>query len=558
MTRQSVVFFSYCLVFLLIISRLFYWQVISGSKLAEAAVDQYYFTLKLPALRGTIVASDQSPLVTNKTAYLVYSEPPKIENKTEFAKKVSEILEVEENEIVEQIIKEKIVWAILARKVGEDAYKKLNELSLPGLGFEKESTRYYPEGSMSAHLLGFVGSDENGEDKGYFGLEGFYNRALYGKQGTLLQEKDARGLPILVGGVKRTHAENGQSLELYVDRSVQLILEEKLKEGLQKYGAKSGLVALMDPKSGGILGSAAYPNYDPAQYREFPEGSYLNPLVAQVYEPGSTFKALVMAAALNERLVDTKTVFDESGPVKIGEYSIRTWNDEYHGKLTMTQVLEKSSNPGMVFVGQKLGKDRLVSYINKYGFGEETGIDLEEEDSAPMRPEEEWKEIDLATSSFGQGIAVTPIQMLQAINVLANEGKLIEPHIVKKMHDPSGKTIEVKPKLVREVLRPATARIITEMLISAVDHGEAKWAKPPGYRIAGKTGTAQIPVEGHYDAEKTIASFVGFAPADDPKFVMLVILREPTSSPWGSETAAPLFFTISKELFSYYGISPKG
>ncbi len=557
MIRQTAILIGIFLVFLIVIVRLFYWQILNGSKLATVAADQYYFTLKLPAQRGPIQSSDGNPLVTNKTVYLVYSEPPKIENKTEFSKKISEILEIDEQEVRERISPDRILWAILARKINEEIYQKLKTLNLKGLGFEKESSRYYPEGSMSAHLLGFVGSDENGEDRGYFGIEGYYDRALTGNPGSLLQEKDARGLPILVGGIKRVLAEDGQSLELYLDRSVQLILEEKLKQGIEKYGAKSGLVAVLDPKTGGVLGSAAYPNFDPATYAKYPKEYYQNPLVAQVYEPGSTFKALVMAAALNERLVEPQMIFREEGPVKIGEYSIRTWNNEYHGELTMTQILEKSSNPGMVHISQKLGKNRLISYINKFGFGKMTGIDLEGEESAPLRPEEEWKEIDVATASFGQGIAVTPIQMLQAVGTLANDGILVEPHIVNKMSDQTGRSIEKKPKIIREVLRPATARIVTEMMISAVDHGEAKWAKPPGYRIAGKTGTAQIPLAGHYDTEKTIASFVGFAPAANPKFVMLVILREPTTSPWGSETAAPLFFSISRELFAYYGISPK-
>lgn len=558
MMRQTAVLFGICLIFLTIIARLFYWQIINGGKLATVAANQYYFTLNLPAQRGTIKSTDLSPLVTNKLAYLVYSEPPKITDKTEFAQKISEILDIDEYELRERISAEKIQWAVLARKVNDQTYQKLKALNLNGLGFEKESTRYYPEGSMSAHLLGFVGSNENGEDEGYFGLEGYYDRALTGKPGSLLQEKDARGLPILMGGVRRIPAEDGQSLELYLDRSVQLILEERIKQGIEKYGAKSGLVVLMNPKTGGILGSAAYPNYEPSGFYQYPKEYYLNPLVAQVYEPGSTFKALIMAAALNERLVDPRTTFNEDGPVKIGEYSIRTWNNEYHGELTMTQVLEKSSNPGMVNVSQKLGKDRMLSYIKKYGFGKVSGIDVEGEESAPLRSDREWKDIDLATASFGQGIAVTPIQMLQAVGSLANGGKLVEPHVVKKMQDQTGKIIEIKPKIIREVVRPATARIITEMMIAAVDHGEAKWAKPPGYRIAGKTGTAQIPVAGHYDAEKTIASFIGFAPADDPQFVMLVILSEPSSSPWGSETAAPLFFSICKDLFAYFGISPKG
>ena len=250
------------------------------------------------------------------------------------------------------------------------------------------------------------------------------------------------------------------------------------------------------------------------------------------------------------------TVMDESGPLQIGEYSIRTWNNEYHGPITMTKILERSSNVGMVFLAQKLGKDTLLQYIRDFGFGKPTGIDVEEESSPALREVKDWTQIDLATVSFGQGIAVTPMQMVRAVGALANEGWLMEPHVVKEIVESRGRVVTIKPKKIRQVISPGTARIITEMMVAAVDNGEAKWAKPQGYRIAGKTGTAQIPVAGHYDDKKTIASFVGFAPADDPKFVMLVTLREPTNSPWGSGNRGSALFTIARDLFRYYGISP--
>jgi cell division protein FtsI/penicillin-binding protein 2 len=301
---------------------------------------------------------------------------------------------------------------------------------------------------------------------------------------------------------------------------------------------------------------ASYPSYDPLRYDAFDKTLYKNPIVAGSYEPGSTFKVLVMAAALNEHAVTATTTMNEDGPVTVGEYTIRTWNDQYLGVQTMTDVIQHSSNVGMVFVGRELGKDRLLQYIRQFGFGTTTGVDLEDEFSPELRPDNQWTDIDLATTTFGQGIAVTPLQMVRAVAALANGGVLMEPHVIKSITDARGKIIEIQPKPIKNIIGKEAADVIKEMMINAVDNGEAKWAKPKGYRIAGKTGTAQIPVAGHYDNTKTIASFVGFAPADDPIFTMLVTLREPTSSQWGSETAAPLFFNIAQDIFRYKGIPP--
>jgi cell division protein FtsI/penicillin-binding protein 2 len=449
------------------------------------------------------------------------------------------------------------VWLPLAHKVESEKADTLKSLNLAGLGFEKEPKRYYPEASMAAHLLGFVGSDVNGEDVGYFGLEGKYERELGGKNGSIQLEKDAQGNPILIGEARRIEPEDGRSLVLWLDRVIQEIVERRLAEGMQRYGAQEGTIIVMDPKSGGILAMANLPSYDPRAYSTFDKALYKNPAVAASYEPGSTFKTFVMGAGLEERAVTPTTTMDEAGAVPIGEYNIRTWNNEYHGKITMTQVLQYSSNVGMVFVGQKLGEDKLISYIKDFGFGDLTLVDLEDEATPELRPEREWGPIDFATASFGQGIAVTPLQMVTAAASLANDGKLMKPRVVKEIRDRRGNIIPIAPEVVKQVLSPASARVLTEMLVFAVDNGEAKWAKPKGYRLAGKTGTAQIPVAGHYDENKTIASFVGWGPADNPRFVMLVTLREPKSSPWGSETAAPLFFTIAKDIFSYWGIPPQ-
>lgn len=557
MWRISFVFACLLLFFAAILVRLFYWQIWSGTELRVEAAAQHISRFTIPAERGSILSSDGSPLAMNRPAFLVYAEPKQIKDLPSFIRTVSGGLGLTEASVSAMFADAGTDWVPIKHRVESKMTEELKRQNIPGLGFEKEPKRYYPEASMAAQLLGFVGQDQNGDDRGYFGLEGYYDRELRGKSGSLTIEKDVTGAPILVGEATRINPEDGRSLVLWLDRTVQSIVEQKLAWGIGRYGAKSGSITVMDPKTGGILASAGWPSYDPSSYADFDKELFKNPGVADTYEPGSTFKPLVMGLGIDENVITPKTSEVESGPVNVSGYLIRTWNNAYLGTMTMTDVLIHSSNVGMVFVQNKLGREKLIRGIRAFGFGKSTGIDLEDESSPALRSDDEWKEIDLATASFGQGIAVTPLQMLRAIGAIANNGMLMEPHVVKEIREPDGKVVPIPPKKVRQVIHPAAARETTEMMVTAVDEGEAKFAKPKGYRIAGKTGTAQIPVEGHYDNAKTIASFVGFAPADDPKFVMLVTLREPTSSQWGSETAAPLFFAIAKELFLYYGIPAK-
>ncbi len=409
---------------------------------------------------------------------------------------------------------------------------------------------------MSAHLLGFVGQDSSGKDKGYFGIEGYYNRELSGRPGTLRLERDVQGQPILIGERIEDPAVQGRDLILYLDRGLQYLIEEKLKKGIERYGAKEGSVVVLDPQTGGVLAMASLPNFNPEDYAQTDARLYPNPVINQSFEPGSIFKIVVMASALDGGVVKPEDRCPQcDGPRKIDKYEIKTWDENYYPESTMTEIIQHSDNVGMVYVSQKLGIERLVDYLTKFGFDSATGIDLEGEASPPFRLQNQWNVVDLAVAGFGQGIAVTPIQMAGAAAVIANGGYLVEPHVVAKIKSVD-REVEIKPKVIRQVISSAAAKTMTEMMVNAVEKGEAKWAKPEGHRIAGKTGTAQIPIAGHYDEEKTIASFIGFGPADRPKFVMLVTLREPSSSPWGAETAAPLWFDIAQEMFLYYGIMP--
>lgn len=552
----------YIFIFAAITIRLFYWQVVMFDELSVRAEQQHLVSFRLEAPRGSIFSADGALLGSNKPSFLLFGLPKVIKNPDETALKLAKVIVSNPKEIqakredLRSKLSQDLYWVILEKSISFELKGEIEKINIEGIGFENIASRFYPEGSSAAHVLGFVGADAMGKQTGYFGVEGFYNGQLKGIGGILTEEKDARGLPILMGKFLNKEPKKGNELVLNIDRTVQFVVEKNLKAGVEKYGAKSGSVVVMDPKTGAILAMASFPNYDPGDFASFPKEYFRNPIVADSYEPGSTFKVLVMAAALNENLVKPDTKCDNcSGPVQISGYTIRTWNNKYQEDLTMTDAIVHSDNTGMVFAGKKLGVDKLYEYIKNFGFGTLTGIDLQDETSPDIRPKNDWKEIDLATASFGQGIAVTPMQIVRAVGVIASGGKLMEPQVVSKIQGEE-KVTEIKPRIVRQPISEETAKAVTSMMVDAVQKGEARVFAPKGFKVAGKTGTAQIPVAGHYDPTKTIASFVGFAPADDPKFVMLVRYQEPSSSIFGAETAAPTFFAIAKELLAYYNIAP--
>ncbi len=551
-----------------LLGRLFFWQVLKGSELSTQARFQYQTRDILFAPRGSILAKDSTWLAASEEAYLVFAFKPDIKRTPREIANLLAHFFVEDSQNQQQLLneamriegllsREDVVWIPLKRKVSKTVKESIASLNIDGIGFEKEEKRFYPEGSSAANLLGFVGKDKDGNDKGYFGLEGYWDLSLSGKHGFVERESDARGNPILFGETKETPAVGGIDLVTHIDKAVQRVAEEKLQKGIQKYGAKGGLVVVMNPTDGGVMAIAVSPSYDPKTYQKFSDELFRNPAISDSFEPGSIIKPLVMAAALDKKVVDMDTKCDIcSGPVKIDRYMIETWDKKYYPDSTMVDIIVHSDNVGMTFVAQKLGADALYDYFKAFGFTEITGIDLQGEANIPLRAKGKWSSIDLATASFGQGIALTPIQIVRAFAAIANGGFLVKPQVVDKIQKGSWSQ-DLKVEAQHRVLSEETTLKVKEMMVAAVKNGEAKWTATRGFRIAGKTGTAQIPISGHYDEEKTIASFVGFAPADKPKFVMLVTLREPSSSPWGSETAAPLWFDIAKELFFYFGIRPE-
>lgn len=554
MNKLRLVFIVVIGALFLVIIRLFYIQIFAADKFSSNA---YLKTQRIEPTRGVIYDHNYQPLVFNQTTYLLYAEPKYMhEDEEEYVYKLDKVLSLG-SATLEAKFDSKKLWLPIHSGITSEQKKKIEKLKLTGLGFRDEERRFYPEASTAAHLLGFVGKDTDGDNIGYFGIEGYYNKDLQGLPGILKTERDVFGKPIIIGTQDKLKGENGRDLILTIDKTAQLLSKQALIRGIDRYDAQSGCIIIMDPSIGAILGLTCLPDFDPTEYQDFSEEFFKNPIVSSIFEPGSILKPLFVAAALNEKKIKPSDTYNETGPIKIGKYYIRTWDDKYHGELTITQILENSSNVGMVHVGRKLGKDNTISYLHKYGFSEPTGVDLQGEITGQLKPKSAWYDVDYATVAFGQGIAVTPIQMITAFSSLVNGGKLMRPFVVAKMRSEDGDSKDIEPVMVRKVLSEKTSNTIKAMLERTVKHGEAKWDVPKGYAIGGKTGTAQIPIEGTYDASRTNASFIGFAPADSPKFIALVMLHQPKTSPWASETAAPLFFELASDLLVYYNIAPE-
>lgn len=551
--RLGMVVLLFSGLYFLVISKLFYWQVVSSEYLKQAQVNQSSDQLILPAVRGEILTSDNFPLATNKVSYLLYANPKVVSGKEQYAKILSKILEIDEASISAQLSKN-LFWVRLAQKLPDAKKQEIDKLKLEGLGFQVQTERFYPEASMAAQLVGFLGKDIEGNDHGFFGLEGYYNAQMRGRNGKLYVIKDALGHPV-VNDIREERKIDGRSIVLGLDRSIQYIADKRLKEGVNNYGAEGGSIIIMDTKTGMILAQSSIPNFDPQHYYDFDNVSFRSPIISDLYEPGSTFKVLVMSAALDLKKVTPTTKCTLcGGPIPVDGYSISTWDNKYFQNETMAEVIQHSDNTGMVFVGKKLGRDNLLTYMKNFGIGEDTGVDLQGEASGDLR--DTWSDVDLATATFGQGISVTPLQLVSAVNTIANGGNLMKPYIVHEIIAADGRKIKIQPIIKRRVIKESTAKIMTWIMVNAVEKGEAKWTKLPHYSIAGKTGTAQIPVAGHYDPHETIASFVGFFPAQDPKITMLVLVRRPKTSIYGAETAAPIFFKTAKDIINYLGIPP--
>lgn len=565
--KDTRIQFLYACVFLMggiVIVRLFDLQILNHSFYTALASGQHEIYKELFPERGKIFIKDYSsntlyPLATNQNLFLVYAEPKNIKDPVDAAHKLSEILELEEDEIKAKLEKPNDPYEPLKHKVSEEVVQKIKNLNIFGIKFTTETFRYYPEKNIGSHVVGFVGFDENGKQSGRYGIEGYFEKELAGNPGYLESEKDVAGRWIPVAGKKIRKAENGSDLILTIDRNIQFVACDKLNRAVLKHGADGGSVIILDPKTGAILAMCSYPDFDPNEYAKVENIQiFNNPAIFNQYEPGSIFKTITMAAALDLGKVTPTTTYVDEGSVKIGSYTIRNSDLKAHGIQTMTQVLDESLNTGAVFVVQKIGSEAFRKYVEDFGFGVLTGIELDTENPGDIRSLSKKGEIYAATASFGQGISVTPLQIVTAYAAIANGGKLVRPYIVDEIIKSNGEKIKTQPQILKQVISGRTATLLGGMLVSVTERGHGKKAAVPGYFVAGKTGTAQVPKKdgSGYEPDITIGSFVGFAPVEDPKFVMLVKIDHPRDVMWAESSAAPLFGEIAKYVLNYLKVPP--
>lgn len=544
-----------------LIVRLGHIQVFQHGFYAALAEGQHGFFEELTPERGEILIHEDGklfPLAANKDYFLVYAVPRNIVDRQATAKALADILAMPVEEISARLQKENDLYEPIKRQVDQATADKIRALGIDGIGFQRETYRYYPEKNIGSHLLGFVGFSDD-KRVGQYGLEGYWNTELSGSGGYIKADRDAEGRLIAVGSRFLEEAKDGDDLVLTIDRSIQYKACSELDAAVKQHGATGGSVVILEPKTGKVLAMCGYPDFDPNVYNEVEDiNTYLNPATYGVYEPGSVFKPITMAAAINEGKVSPSTTYEDTGSVEIGKYVIKNSDGLAHGVVDMSTVLEASLNTGAIFAARQIGPEKFDEYVRRFGFGEKTGIQLDSEQAGDVSSLSSHKEIYMATASYGQGITVSPLQIAAAFGALANSGMLMKPYLVEQIRKPDGATQDFGPTTVRQVVSPETAAKVSAMLVNVVRNGHGKRAGVPGYYVAGKTGTAQIPLEGArgYDPNKTIGTFVGFAPVDDPKFVMLTRIDKPQDVQFAESSAAPLFGTIASFLLQYLDVAP--
>jgi cell division protein FtsI/penicillin-binding protein 2 len=545
------------LYFLLVLSvclsvRILFVQLGAGKPLSRLASYQYKNFVSILPKRGTIYDRNLKELAISINLKSIYADPLLIEDKKTAALKLSKILKRDFERLFSDLNKEKrFVW--LARKVSPETERDIMKLGIKGIGFVKEPQRMYPNGELASHVIGFVGL----EDKGLEGIELMYDKFLKGEVGWRYTMRDAKRREVPGYEYKEIPPADGNDVILTIDSIVQSITEREFDDSFKKYNAKGGSVIVMDPYSGDILALANRPTYDPNRIKEFLPEARRNRAVCDFFEPGSTFKIVTASAVLEEDIVGMEDeFFCENGKFRWGGHIYHDHNA--HGVLPFRDVIKYSSNIGTMKAAIKLGDKKLYNYIKRFGFGTKTGIDTPGEAEGIARPPSRWSKLSICSIAMGQEVAVTALQLACAVSSLANEGYYIKPRIIDRIQDKTGNVIHrFEHKKTHRVVSEETVKEMREMLRGVVEGGTGKAAEVKGYFPAGKTGTAQkVEDNGTYSHKKFTASFVGFLPFDDPKFVIVVIMDEPRPYYYGGTVCAPVFKKIAEQLMSYYKIEP--
>ncbi len=549
--RRMVVSAGLVIAFVFVLIRLVTLQVLQAAELTVKADRQHQKSVSFEGARGTIYDRHGKVLAMNMDVPSVFGVPSSLGNPGQTARHLSPILHVRAGELEKKLRQEKhFVW--LARKLEPEQGRRLERLTLDGVGVVMEGRRFYPKGPLLSHVLGFAGMD----DRGLEGVELKYEAFLRGEKRVVVLQRDALGRAVFPKGLNEKGVVGGHSLVLTIDEVIQYIAEKELDEAVNRSNAKSGTIVVTNPKTGAILAMAVSPRFDPNAVGALSPDRWRNRALTDSYEPGSTMKVVLAAAALEEKVMTPGSmIFGEHGQMAVSNTIIH--DHEKSGWMTFAQMIQRSSNIGAAKVGMTLGDWRLYDYLKEFGFGDKSDIDLPGEASGLLRSPREWGRRSVASISMGQEIGVTPLQMVTAIGAIANGGLLMKPYVMSEIRNAQNLPIaQTKPQVRRRVISTDTARTLTHIMEGVVTSGTGGKAAIPGYQVAGKTGTAQKidPRTGAYSSTLLVGSFVGFVPAEDPQLAMIVAIDEPHGEGWGGVVAAPVFRRVGEQVLNYLGI----
>lgn len=542
--------------------RLFNLQVLNYSHYKALASNQHGLDTTINPQRGQIYlspkGSNSEPLLvaTNLTKNMVYAIPKEIPDKKSAAARLAPLLDMSAGDLATRLATPSYI--ALKKQLSDEVSAKIKALKIPGIYLEAQDIRFYPEKNLASQVLGFLGYKDD-QRVGQYGIEGKFEKNLAGEKGTLGADANQAGSWISLTSRNLVPARDGDDIYLTIDPTIQYNAQKILDDSVQKHGADGGSVVILDPKTGSVLAMASAPDFDPNNYGKAADLSvYSNKILSAEYEPGSVFKAITMAAALNEGKVTPDTTYEDIGTVQVDDKQIKNSDAQAHGTQTMIQVLDESLNTGAFFAEQQIGNDTFKKYVQKFGFGKTTDLELSGEVPGNLDNLNRKGNIFFATASFGQGITVTPLQMVLAYAAIANGGQMVKPNIIKKIVHPDGSEDSAVPGNTTKVIDSKTAATLSAMLVDVVENGHGKKAAVNGYYVAGKTGTAQVAFTDRsgYDPDRNIGSFVGFAPVDNPQFVMLVRIDNPKDVKFAEVTAAPAFGQIANFLLNYLQIPP--